>query len=155
MGEVVPVWDIIFTHIIWAQLIPRRPYILHALPLCYNYPVSKCPSASIVMTSTLRVKTVPVRPFCLQADELISDFFFSLSPTPRVTWERKNGDLPDRSHQESYGMELVIEDVEFEDAGQYECVAINEVAPAPIRRSIILSVECKHPNFLLILLVNW
>ena len=43
MGEVVP----------W--LVPHRPYISHPLPLCCNYPVKNCPSASIVVTSTLRV----------------------------------------------------------------------------------------------------
>ena len=30
----------------------------HPLPLCCNYPVQKCPSASIVVTSTLRVKSL-------------------------------------------------------------------------------------------------
>ena len=31
------------------------PYLPHPLALCCHYPVSKCPSASIVATSTLRV----------------------------------------------------------------------------------------------------
>ena len=44
MGEVVPA-------------LPRRPYFPHPLALCCNYPVSKCPSASVVVTSTLRVNT--------------------------------------------------------------------------------------------------
>ena len=34
------------------------PYLPHPLALCCNYPVSKCPSASIVATSTLRVKVM-------------------------------------------------------------------------------------------------
>ena len=42
MGEVVP-----------ARTSPTLPP--HPLALCCNYPVSKCPSASIVGTSTLRV----------------------------------------------------------------------------------------------------
>ena len=37
-------------------LVPRRPYFPHPLALCCHYPVSKCPSASIVVTGTLRVK---------------------------------------------------------------------------------------------------
>ena len=41
MGEVVPA---------------RTSPTLHPLPLCCNYPAEKCPSASIVMTSTLRFK---------------------------------------------------------------------------------------------------
>ena len=44
MGEVVP-----------ARTSPTLPP--HPLALCCNYPVSKCPSASIVATSTLRVNT--------------------------------------------------------------------------------------------------
>ena len=43
MGEVVP-----------ARTSPTLPP--HPLSLCCNYPVSKCPSASIVATSTLRVE---------------------------------------------------------------------------------------------------
>ena len=34
------------------------PTSAHPLALCCNYPVSKCPSASIVATSTLRVNLV-------------------------------------------------------------------------------------------------
>ena len=44
MGEVVP-----------ARTSPTLPP-----PLCCSYPVSKCPSASIVVTSTLRAKTALV-----------------------------------------------------------------------------------------------
>ena len=44
MGEVVP------------ARIPRRPYFPHPLALCCHYPVSKYCSASIVVTSTVRVK---------------------------------------------------------------------------------------------------
>ena len=41
-----------------CQIVPRRPYIPHRLPLCCNYPVQKCPSALVVVTSILRVKNV-------------------------------------------------------------------------------------------------
>ena len=50
MGEVVP-----------AHTSPTL--LPHSLALCCNYPVSKCPSASIVVTSTLRVKLVTMLPF--------------------------------------------------------------------------------------------
>ena len=36
--------------------VPLRPYFPHPLALCCDYPVLKCPSASIVVTSTVRVK---------------------------------------------------------------------------------------------------
>ena len=37
------------------MLVPRRPYFPHPLALWCHYPVSKCRSASIVGTSTVRV----------------------------------------------------------------------------------------------------
>ena len=37
------------------RLVPRRPYIPPPLALCCHYPVSKCRSASIAVTGTLRV----------------------------------------------------------------------------------------------------
>ena len=49
MGEVVP-----------ARTSPTLPP--HPLALCCHYPVSKCPSASIVATSTLRVNPILVLP---------------------------------------------------------------------------------------------
>ena len=39
--------------------VPARTFLTqhpHPLPLCSKYPVFKCPSASIVVTSILRVK---------------------------------------------------------------------------------------------------
>ena len=48
-----------------------------------------------------------------------------------------------RWRQESYGQELVIENMQFEDAGNYECQGINDDASVPIRKSFILSVECE------------
>ena len=65
------------------------------------------------------------------------------SPTPRVSWDRLDGDMPSRARQESFGQELVIEDVQLEDNGMYECQGISEQAQIPIRRSFDLSVEGK------------
>ena len=66
------------------------------------------------------------------------------SPTPRVTWERINATkLPDRHRFESFGQRLTIDNVQFEDAGKYECQGINDMAMVPVRRSMDLSVECK------------
>ena len=50
MGEVVPA---------------HRPYFPHPLALCCQYPVSKCLSASIVVTSTVRVNHVMQALHCL------------------------------------------------------------------------------------------
>ena len=38
-------------------------------------------------------------------------------------------------------MELVIDDIQFEDAGNYECNGINEQTMVPIRRSVQLIVQ--------------
>ena len=48
MGEVVPGRR-------GCRFVPHQPYIPNTLPLCCNYPVQKCHSASVVLTSTLRV----------------------------------------------------------------------------------------------------
>ena len=39
-----------------GEVVPCRPYFPHPLALCCHYPVSKCHSASIVVTGTVRVK---------------------------------------------------------------------------------------------------
>ena len=39
-----------------AGLVPLRPYFPHPLALYCHYPVSKCRSASIAVTGTVRVK---------------------------------------------------------------------------------------------------
>ena len=56
----------------------------------------------------------------------ISFLHYAFSPTPRVSWNRKVGDMPSRKHEESFGQEMVIEDVQLDDAGEYECLAYNE-----------------------------
>ena len=65
------------------------------------------------------------------------------SPTPRVSWKRAGADMPPRKREESFGQELVIENIQFEDAGKYECMGINEETSTPIRRSFNLKVQCK------------
>jgi len=51
--------------------------------------------------------------------------------------------MSDRHRLRSFGQELTIDNVQFEDAGTYECQGINENAVVPLRRSMDLSVECK------------
>ena len=51
--------------------------------------------------------------------------------------------MPSRKREESFGQELVIEQVQFEDAGKYECQGINEETSVPLRRSFDLSIEGK------------
>ena len=82
-----------------------------------------------------------------QKQEILFD-----SPTPRVSWTREEGGPMPRGRwrMESFGQELVIEDLRYEDEGVYECQGINEVWNTPIRRSITLTIECEfygHQTF--------
>ena len=74
------------------------------------------------------------------------EHFCFFSPTPRVDWERQDEDLPPNHRIESFGQELIIENVQYENAGKYECQGINDEAMTPIRRSFDLRVECEHPQ---------
>ena len=72
--------------------------------------------------------------------------YLLFSPTPRVRWIRHDGDLPPNHRIDSFGQELIIENVQYENAGKYECQGINDEAMTPIRRSFDLRVECEHPQ---------
>ena len=52
----------------------------------------------------------------------------------------------DRVRWESYGQELVIENVQESDAGVYECLAINDESLVPLRRTVTLVVEGINNN---------
>ena len=66
------------------------------------------------------------------------------SPTPRVTWQRIGAEMPVRHRLESFGHQLTIDNVQYSDAGKYECQGINDMTMVPIRRSVVLSVECEY-----------
>lgn len=51
--------------------------------------------------------------------------------------------MPARARLESFGQTLVIDNVQSEDAGAYECQGINDEAMIPVRRSFTLSIECE------------
>ena len=71
------------------------------------------------------------------------------SPTPRVTWTRI-GSQSSRHETDSFGHELTIRNVQYSDAGKYECQGLNSNDATPIRRSVQLSVECeclRAPSF--------
>ena len=66
------------------------------------------------------------------------------SPTPDVHWERTDGrPLPDRAKIQSFGQELLIENLQFEDAGTYECWATNAITGPRVSRTIHIRVDCK------------
>ena len=66
------------------------------------------------------------------------------SPTPDVYWERTDGaPLPDRAKIKSFGQELMIENLDFDDAGTYECWATNTNTQTREQRTMSIRVECK------------
>lgn len=75
------------------------------------------------------------------------------SPTPRVEWQRDSGGIPPlRSNLESFGMELVISDLRYEDEGVYDCIANNDYSERPVTRTFSLTVMCELFSPLLITL---
>lgn len=53
----------------------------------------------------------------------LTDFSFSLSPTPRLRWRKVDGVLPSKVGDTEYGPILTIPDLSFDDEGLYECEA--------------------------------
>jgi Immunoglobulin I-set domain len=70
--------------------------------------------------------------------------YAAYSPTPRVVWTRLGSPLPSRASMppEGFGQELVILDVQPDDAGHYQCSASNSIG-TPITKVVSLYVECQ------------
>jgi len=83
----------------------------------------------------------PTQQVALRGGSISIKCIFSGSPTPRVDWARTDGLMPGRARQESFGQQLTIDNVQYSDAGKYECQGINDEAMTPIRRSFSLTVE--------------
>lgn len=62
------------------------------------------------------------------------------SPTPTIKWFKKGGDLPGRKVKyDNYNKTLKIINVSEEDAGEYVCMANNQLGS--IRHSIFVQVK--------------
>ena len=78
---------------------------------------------------------------------------FAGYPTPDVTWKRLDGAMPSNAIMSSFGMELIIERVQFKDKGKYCCLATNanqqnssQLNMVKSEENFILNVECEfHP----------
>ena len=79
----------------------------------------------------------------------ILNLFHRCSPTPRVTWTRLGGNMPDTARMDKFGTELVIENIQLSHAGSYECSGINEEAQEPTRRSFTIVVEGTHLKYVI------
>lgn len=66
------------------------------------------------------------------------------NPTPEVFWTRNNQQLSDSKYQlYSFGQELRINDLQFEDAGNYECSGRNKLTQTSPNYKIFVSVYSK------------
>ena len=65
------------------------------------------------------------------------------SPTPTLEWRRVDKDLPEKVYPDGNGLSLTIPNVNYDDAGTYECSARNVNGGVPVRKTIKLEVECK------------
>lgn len=63
------------------------------------------------------------------------------SPTPEVYWERIGGSFPDRAAFRSFGQELHIKDLEFSDAGQYQCMGLNSQSTQRATKAFNVRIE--------------
>lgn len=67
----------------------------------------------------------------LRGDTLLLECFAEGLPTPRVEWEKMGDDLPKgRETKENYGKTLKIENITYQDKGNYRCTANNFLGTA-------------------------
>ncbi|ELT99433.1 hypothetical protein CAPTEDRAFT_120325, partial [Capitella teleta] len=89
--------------------------------------------------------TSDIGPVVIRGGMLRMKCIFSGYPTPRVTWRRlpQGTEMP-RSHffpEESANKELVINNVQFEDQGTYECSASNMDGGSTVSRKFSVRVQ--------------
>ncbi|KAK0044610.1 neuroglian-like isoform X2 [Biomphalaria pfeifferi] len=65
---------------------------------------------------------------------------FSGEPLPQISWTKVTGHL-DKNRVSIENHEMIINDVKFVDAGEYECMGKNKLFPEPVRRKFTLRVQ--------------
>ncbi|KAL5013978.1 hypothetical protein ScPMuIL_008248 [Solemya velum] len=85
--------------------------------------------------------------FGLLGEDLRLKCIFAGNPTPNVFWRRNNGTLPERSKTGSFTQELLIQDLRFSDAGEYECWGTNSETASQVSRTFTMRVE-SHPYWI-------
>ena len=65
------------------------------------------------------------------------------SPTPRVEWTKPDGSSVDLTSMtnNSFGQEIIINAVDFNDAGRYQCSGTNAVSSTV--QELTLTVQCE------------
>lgn len=77
----------------------------------------------------------------IRTEELKLKCIASGYPTPSITWLKENSQLLSEGRMtiDEFGQELTISDVQFEDAGEYQCIASNSVGDD--RSTAFITVE--------------
>ena len=69
------------------------------------------------------------------------------SPTPDVMWRKVEGnkeiEKPPNSKYKAFGMTLEINNIRVQDAGQYECYAMNTETTQQPTKAFNVRVECE------------
>ncbi|XP_029636041.1 neuroglian isoform X2 [Octopus sinensis] len=80
----------------------------------------------------------------LRTDDLKMKCIFSGNPTPTVVWKRLNGEIDiERTEDGIDNLELVIKNVDFDDAGEYQCIGDNEVTNGQISKKFKVTVASR------------
>ena len=61
-----------------------------------------------------------------------------------MTWVRLDGQMSRKAENSSFGQELYFREVEFTDAGRYQCQGSNSESTRMVTRDFQLSVECMY-----------
>ena len=118
------------THTYLMKVRPPHAYVRNVGPSTHLFTCDPHPPWPLV---------VPTHPLLYDPDPACR------SPTPRVSWARTGARMSPRARTESFGQELIIDNIQFVDAGKYECEAINTETPTPSRQSFVIKVECQYP----------
>lgn len=80
-------------------------------------------------------------PIAISGETMKMKCIFAGYPTPEVRWERVIGQMPSSAQLMSFGQELVIRSVQFDDEGSYRCSANNSDTGSPVVQDFQLTVE--------------
>uniref|UniRef100_A0A3P8XAV5 Neural cell adhesion molecule L1 n=1 Tax=Esox lucius TaxID=8010 RepID=A0A3P8XAV5_ESOLU len=116
----------LFTHTIQQ----KNPYTLKVQT---SRKVTETPPAFLSPTGTDSSMMV------LRGEKLQLECIASGVPTPSIKWFKKGGDLNQKVKLENYNKTLQIDSVSEEDAGEYMCMANNQIGS--IRHSIYVQVK--------------
>ena len=65
-------------------------------------------------------------------------------PTPSITWNKTEGPPLGQNREDSFGLALVFDNVDFDDRGVYQCIAVGNGVMEILTTNV--TVKCNyHP----------